>query len=376
MKLLLHIGTHKTATSSLQLFLSRNDKLLESQGIYYPVPPGGKKNFNAVANKLAYGSTKETIKIFQELYRTASKKGLHQVVISGESFYAMTNFYSNHLNEDIDAYLLNERKLIKQLKKACSPFKEVKIACYFKPQDAFALSIYNQQIKETFGISSSYLDFLKSHPTLFNYNSHIKIIEEYFGQENIKCINFNIIRKDFIKEFCKEFLPPTFYALANDYKIKDNQRLNRKCLEYKRVFNKLIKDKSLHFIVENALKDMSLAEPDEEKNHIYASFRDREMYFSKYVVGNEELCKRYNIDMIPTIEAKEYDNSSTHFMDKKYVMSPLSISLYLRKWIKQPNKLINFYIRKAVYNIIKIFPNLENFFSLIRSLIKNLRRKF
>ena len=376
MKLLLHLGTHKTATSSLQLFLRRNDKLLENQGIYYPVPPGGKKNFNNVADKLASGYVQETIKIFQELYRVASKKGLHHVVISAESFYAMTNFYCNHLNEDIDSYFLNERKLIKQLKKACSPFKEVKIVCYFKPQDEFASSIYNQEIKSTFGISGSYLDYLKLCPGLFNYNSYIKLIEEYFGQENIKCINFDSVKKDIIKDFCQEFLPPKFYALASDYNHIVNERLNRKCLEYKRVFNKLIKDKSLHFIAENALKEMSLAEPDEKKDHVYGSFRDREAYFSKYEVENEELCKRYNINMIPTIVTKEYDNSSIHFVDKKYAMSTSSISLYLRKRIKQPNKLINFYIHKVIYYIIKIFPKLENFFLIIRSLKINFKHKF
>jgi len=375
MKLLLHIGTHKTATSSLQLFLRKNETVLESQGIYYPIPPGGKKNFNNFANKLATGSSQETIKTFQEVYRTASKKGLHHVVISAESFYAMTNFYGNHLNSDLDSYFFNERKLIKQLKKACSPFKEVKIVCYFKPQDEFASSIYNQEIKNTFGISSSYLNYLKLRPDLFNYNSYIKLFEENFGQENIKCINFDSVKKDIIKDFCKQFLPSTFYALAYDDNRKVNERLNRKCLEYKRVFNKLINDKSLHFIVENALKEISLANPDEKKDHIYGSFRDREAYFSKYELENEELCKRYNIDMIPTIVAKEYDNSSIHFVNKKYAMSTSSISLYLRKWIKQPNKLINFYIRKIIYYIIKIFPKSEIFFLIIRSLIKNFKNR-
>ena len=376
MKLLLHIGTHKTATSSLQSFLRKNKTVLESQGIYYPIPPGEKKNFNNFANKLATGSSQETIKTFQEVYRAASKKGLHHVIISAESFYAMTNFFGNHLNEDIDSYFLNERKLIKKLEKACSPFKEVKIVCYFKPQDEFASSIYNQEIKGTFGISGSYLDYLKLRPELFNYNSHIKLIEEYFGQENIKCINFDGVKKDFIKNFCQEFLPPTFYALASDYNHIVNERLNRKCLEYKRVFNKLIKDKSLHFIAEIALKEMSLAEPDKKKDHVYGSFRDREAYFSKYELENEELCKRYNIDIIPTIVAKEYDNSSIHFVNKKYAMSTSSISLYLRKWIKQPNKLINFYIRKVIYYIIKIFPELKNFFLIIKSLKKKFKHKF
>ena len=117
MKLLLHIGTHKTATSSLQLFLRRNYTLMQSHGIYYPVPPGGKKNFNNVAERLARGSVQRTIKIFQEIYRTANKKRFHHVVISAESFYSMTNFYGNGLKEETGSYFVNEGKRIKDLQK-------------------------------------------------------------------------------------------------------------------------------------------------------------------------------------------------------------------------------------------------------------------
>ena len=375
MKLLLHIGTHKTATSSLQLFLSRNYTLMQSHGIYYPIPPSGKKNFNNEAEHLAMGSVHRTVKLFQDIYMKANEKGLQYVVISAESFYAMTNFYGNHLKNETGSYFINEEKRIKDLQKACSIFKEVKIVCYFRPQDDFASSIYNQVIKNDFEKSCSYMDYLNLCPELFNYNSHIKLFEENFGYENVKCINFNDVKKNIIKDFCEQFLSPAIYKLAGivDYRI--NERLNRECLEYKRVFNKLVNDRSLHFIVRNGLTEMSSAMPDEKKNHIYASFKDREAYFSKYEVENKKLCNRHSMNIIPVIVNKEGDNSSAHFVKKKYAIFAPSITLYLRKWIKQPNKLTNFYIRKIIYYLIKTFPQLDKFFKVIGKFKKLFKHK-
>ena len=36
MELIIHIGTHKTGTSSLQTFLATNRSVLIKHGIYYP----------------------------------------------------------------------------------------------------------------------------------------------------------------------------------------------------------------------------------------------------------------------------------------------------------------------------------------------------
>lgn len=40
-KIYLHIGTAKTGSSALQAFFYKNAKLLEDNGIYYPLEYGG-----------------------------------------------------------------------------------------------------------------------------------------------------------------------------------------------------------------------------------------------------------------------------------------------------------------------------------------------
>ena len=39
MKLILHIGTHKTGSTALQQFLSANPRSLSDRGVHYAVPP-------------------------------------------------------------------------------------------------------------------------------------------------------------------------------------------------------------------------------------------------------------------------------------------------------------------------------------------------
>lgn len=52
MQLILHIGTHKTGTSSLQEFLRLNDRALTERGVYYARRPNA-KNSNYLAKLIA-----------------------------------------------------------------------------------------------------------------------------------------------------------------------------------------------------------------------------------------------------------------------------------------------------------------------------------
>tara|TARA_B100000925_G_C22002764_1_gene472120 strand:+ start:1245 stop:2372 length:1128 start_codon:yes stop_codon:yes gene_type:complete len=366
MKLLMHIGTHKTATSSLQLFLLRNRKILEKAGVYYPLPPEGKKNFNNVAEHLAKGDLKKIVKIFKKICKAANQKKIDKIIISAESFYAMTKFYGNNLKTKSASYFENEEKNISNLFEACKVFDKVEVVCYFRSQDEFASSIYNQEVKSDFGISNNFIEFLNLNPELFDYISHIKIFEKYFSHENIKCVNFEEKKNIFIKDFCENFVSNNFYDLCNNDDYKINQRLNRDCLEYKKVFNRLSQDKALHFFVANALKDLSLMKPDEKKNHIYAPLKNRLSFFSKYEKGNNDLCAKYSIDHMPIIINKMCHVDGT-IKVKKFVPP---ITKFLKSRLKKPNKFTNFFIRKQIYYLIKVFPNFNYFFKKLRILKK------
>jgi hypothetical protein len=66
MKLILHIGTHKTGTTALQQFLYANRQPLAAGGFYYATPPHGLQEANFVANALNVGKTRVVHSFFRK----------------------------------------------------------------------------------------------------------------------------------------------------------------------------------------------------------------------------------------------------------------------------------------------------------------------
>ena len=106
--------------------------------------------------------------------------------------------------------------------------------------------------------------------------------------------------------------------------------------------------------------------PDEKKNHIYAPLKNRLSFFSKYEKGNNDLCAKYSIDHMPIIINKMCHVDGT-IKVKKFVPP---ITKFLKSRLKKPNKFTNFFIRKQIYYLIKVFPNFNYFFKKLRILKK------
>lgn len=364
MKLILHIGTHKTGTSSLQNFLKDNSKVMMKHGIYYPLAPNGKKNFNNIAQQLAEKSLLKITKLFEKIYIYAQKKSTKLVVISAESFYAMTYFYSNKFIINKKKYFRLEEKKIRNLKKICKIFKEIQIICYLRPQIDFAHSIYNQEIKDSNYKHLNFKDYIEFCPELFDFNSHLEIFEKIFGKKNVKCFNFFNLNQNIIEHFCVKILKNNFYKQTKFKNYRENIRLNERSLKYKRVFNKIIKDKALHFIVKSGLIMYSKRYPDKFHN-IYLKQNLLKKFFNRYKIGNKKIFDKYKISNL---------NLKTNFhkinINKMKKDSLFLTNFYLKNWIMQPKNFISYILRKFYFFIIKNIPFSYNFFETLKLFIK------
>jgi hypothetical protein len=86
-KVILHIGPHKTGTTSIQAFLHRNSDILQKHGFHYPKTREGLQNHH----DLAIGLRKRTkfcatAKRIQRILRESEAKGCHTCIFSSEMF--------------------------------------------------------------------------------------------------------------------------------------------------------------------------------------------------------------------------------------------------------------------------------------------------
>lgn len=291
MELILHIGTHKTATTSLQHFFTLNRDVLRKNGIHYPSNKTSAYVANFLASDLAFGKSEKVLTYLIKAKNEAQNLGCRSVLVSAESFYAMTAFFLGMYDRqrDVADYWDNEEKLIFELRKHCTIFNHIRIVCYIRPQDEFASSVYNQMVKSTIGTSLYYLDFLRKIKESFDYRHHLSLWSKHFGENAIFITQFNEVRGNILKHFCLRFLTPDCYQQANQTDFLANTRLNRDVLEVKRAFNATEPDRAYAFVAAAVFRKLSDDYRDSKGYQVFASQADQYAFFSEFEEGNRAL---------------------------------------------------------------------------------------
>lgn len=192
--LILHIGSPKTGTSSIQSALINNKELLSKNGYHYleclQWHDGAHHELGFAIRDKVYGEKKFSMedsikKIKNEIQSIESKT----VIISSEIL-----FYDVRENEN-------------NIKKLVNLFKDITLVVYLREPFDYLESLYKQMVKDPFDqCKQEPSDFIKSHLKHINYDEVISsyqgitkktIIENYNKDENINAAFFkNVLRID------------------------------------------------------------------------------------------------------------------------------------------------------------------------------------
>lgn len=300
MKLVLHIGTHKTATTSIQHFCALNRAALRKYGYFYPRIDLSAYVANFLASGLAHGREAEVAARLLRARSDAAKAGCHTVVISAESFYAMTTSFVDIPGRPREDYWVNEQRLIEKLRDCCEDL-EVRVLAYLRPQDEFASSLYNQLVKNVFGIDHSYDEFIGAMRLAFDYEGHFALWEKIFGSENVRLRNFLACRDRVITDFCETALEGSCLDIGAESEIFSNRRLTRDVLEVKRIFNRTKPDRSLAYVAARMFDRISDDMPDRPGYQVFATSDARRRDFAQFEQGNVALAERHDLGRLPTV---------------------------------------------------------------------------
>ncbi len=372
MKLLLHIGSHKTASTSIQHFCVLNRDLLKSHGFLYPKNKDSAYVFNFLAAQLAFGKGDLTKRYLQEVRTKAEREKCHTVIISAESFYAMTWFFLDVQGEQYEGdYWQNEARLIKELSKYCDGYDEVRVVCYLRPQGDFAASLYNQFVKNTFGISETFEEFLESAKPIFDYKRHIQLWENVFGADPVSLRNFSACKEDVTKDFVEEFLSRDCFGKAEKRTDYSNTRLSRDVLEMKRIFNKTRPDRSLAFIALRCFMEIDKEFKDKPGYQVFASNEFRKTYFSSFIEGNEILAESFHLGEFPTIVNKQDPTYPGLSLEKA-----TEVYLRLRFILDRPGNKMELALRRFANILMNRLPGGRFLMAPVRTLNNQLRLRF
>ncbi len=197
LNLILHAGTPKTGTTTLQFFLDANATMLQEQGFLYP-----KEYLNTPAPKhqwlvsyLRNDHIEKFAKKLETIYKTATEtEDIHTIILSTEGIY-------NHWWDYSDQAKL----ILKRLNR----YFNLSIVVYFREPLSFVDSLYRQYLKNPkmkdiapYGKNLTFaqmyeIEWFRDH---LDYLGFIKQCEYLVGKERVHAIAYS---NEIVEKFCK-----------------------------------------------------------------------------------------------------------------------------------------------------------------------------
>lgn len=298
-KLILHIGTPKTGTSSIQGFMKLNKEKLAQRGFEYPIfskkwpgigqPRNAHFLYRCALTLGGYhredprpGYAEACLEEFGALVRACDGT----MVLSDETLWQMASRFKKSvpaLKRILDGY----------------GFDKYQVIVYLRRQDTFIESQWNQQIKASGVGSKTFSSTFEAYSNrgyannVCNYDRTLKRLEKEFGQENITVRIYDrsqLVGQDSVADFLDvlgldiaDF--DQLEAEANDG-IKD-----RTLLELKRLINKAPSYTEAGNYLLPAIVSLGKDKPKEET--AVMSPEERGAFLDRYAEGNANIAQRY-----------------------------------------------------------------------------------
>lgn len=312
--LYLHIGFHKTGTTSIQTFLAANVGNLAAQQCLYPQTGRGGNTHFLLANSLKKANMHlQPGKLYRELKQEIEAANLPKIVVSSECFM-----------ESIPPALIARH--FAQLN------VHVVIVVYLRRQDLWLQSLYNEVIRDpSRRYTGSITNMREVRTNVADYNAVLLGWEKAFGEENIR-----------IRVFEKEQMPLGLYQdfmdvlglrMSPEFYIPDSNEAKNVGFPVPivlalRAMNHIAMTREMYKKMINELAEIA-KDPEYVKTEEYAlmSAQEAESILSRYSHGNEEIARKH----LNRPDGRLFYSAVQHGPKRKYELSPeMERSIFLR----------------------------------------------
>ena len=298
--LVIHIGTKKTGTTTLQGHLKRNKELLADNGIFVSTTSGMTED--KLVSRSYMSQDKAPAHVWFKEAEEAMRQGMHMAILTAESLADLSYDEITALAQDIPAI-----------------FSEVSVILYVRRQDRVATSHFSTALR---GGSTSKLLFSsamgKRGRRAFSYGTILCDWLRIFGKDNITLRNYGereLGNFDVIEDFSSfthssiKYLPKSIVTL--------NTSLSLYQMAYLRYFNLWKRKQRMitpifpkeHLFPALGISDDSTPAPKPSRNRaakFYASFKeDNELMFKIFPES-----RSFFIDDFSMYPAEDFDLDS------------------------------------------------------------------
>lgn len=276
-RLYLHIGTHRTGTTSIQNFLRRNTKPLARNGVFVPF---GKGRHDALFKRLFRGgqSVREVAESLHE--RAQNKKHPVQAIVLSD--------------EDVST-----RQNLAMLQEFRDYF-DVKVLFSVRRQDIWLESWYFQNVKWQWDPKMSHCNWEEFYAQRdafhwIDYDAHLATLEALFGPENIVLTVFEKSQMEGgpVGEFCRQIGIEDLTDFNAPLHV--NASMSAQMIEFVRHLPLDALDVSDRASVRGALEHadrISLGHHTKQSERVMP-LAERKALLEEYAEGNRRVAQRY-----------------------------------------------------------------------------------
>lgn len=320
-KLILHIGTAKTGTTSIQNWGRENRQALRQQGVWYSQSMGDSnhtKIYQAVLRKnvrkkgLVPGAPALNSSERQG-YRDAIQADLKKEVLQAEKEGAHTFIISN---EHCHSRLVTDEE-VEDLKLILAPlFEEILIVCCLRPQVDVAVSLASTASKSGWIIDKEFFERVSESSAYFNYEKLIKRWGDAFQYESLNVVPFK--RNANMVKYFMELLKLSDSGLKEIERA--NESLDVRSIAVANMLNRSKKDLQLETDILNFqdLHSLSFQEPLVLNKNFAKEIHERVVESNNRLLKNYACMQNFDADDLIPNWSKYDDYTNLNMLEDNF----------------------------------------------------------
>ena len=206
MRLLLHIGTEKTGTTTLQRWFERNRQALQAQGVYYPTSlgPSNHRHLSVFARD---SDKPEDGFYIRGIHSTEDHQAFRTRLTDS---FDQEYFEKSHLrtwvvsSEQLHSRLFSTEMVQRTKELLANKFVEIKILVHLRPQVDVAVSLASTAAEYGGKVTEKKFATVSERDLYYHYEKLVQRWENAYGSENVIVVPFK--RTPCITSFVIDFL--------------------------------------------------------------------------------------------------------------------------------------------------------------------------
>ena len=196
MRVILHAGTHKTGTTTLQEVMAANRTWLRARGVVFPELPGCGASHNVFAHRLALADDSGRAELRRQIAAAADPDAT--LLLSAEEFSARITGPRHWHGFDRPDYWSRRRAYLYRLRDLLEGLGEVRVLLCYRRADEYAASLYATNLFSD-QFRWSFATFLRNCAPIFDYAAQLALIREVFA--DVRAVPFDRLRADLVPGF-------------------------------------------------------------------------------------------------------------------------------------------------------------------------------